>query len=160
MSRLHLDAQVDHTVSLVGLARSIRPDIAAGQYIVPIRKAAEFATRFTAADPETRHRMITAKPPATSDRRWDAFVAGLAEWLAVRAARPAPAWVRDENRCLRQGWWVTPMKPLRAWEYAGGPTSSGCCGRPAPSTGPSWRSTPAGWRRPTNRLTGPATAWS
>ncbi len=122
-SRLHLEAQGDHTVSLVGLARSIQPDVTAGQYIVPIRKAAEFAARFTAADPETRHRMITARPPATGDRRWDAFVAGLAEWLAVRADVPAPTWVSDENRYLRQGWWVTPMKSMRAWEYAASPMS-------------------------------------
>src|SRR5262249_26478569 len=64
-----------------------------------------------------RHRMITARPPETGDPRWDAFVAGLAEWLAVQAGMPAPGWVRDDNRYLRRGWWVTPMKSMRAWEY-------------------------------------------
>jgi transcriptional regulator with XRE-family HTH domain len=77
--RLQVDAQVDHAVSIVGLARSIRSDVAAGDYPGPVRKAAELAARFGEADPATRHRMITAKPPPTGDSRWDAFLAGLAE---------------------------------------------------------------------------------
>jgi transcriptional regulator with XRE-family HTH domain len=121
--RLRVNAQVDHSASIVGLARSIRPEISAGDYIAPVRKAAELATRFAGADPESRHRMISARPPETGDPRWDAFLAGLAEWLAVRADVPAPAWVRDEGRYLRRGWWVTPMESLRAWEYAGSPMS-------------------------------------
>jgi hypothetical protein len=67
--------------------------------------------------------MITAKPPPTGDSRWDAFLAGLSEWLAVRAGLSAPAWVHDADRYLRRGWWVTPMKSMHAWEYAGSPMS-------------------------------------
>jgi len=122
-SRLRVEAHVDHTASAAGLARSIRPDVSAGDYIVPVRKAAELAARFAGADSEIRHRMITARPPETGDPRWDAFVAGLTEWLAVRAGVPAPSWVRDDNRYLRRGWWVTPMESMRAWEYAGSPVS-------------------------------------
>jgi hypothetical protein len=88
-----------------------------------VRKAAELAARFGEADPAARHRMITAKPPPTGDSRWDAFLAGLAEWLAVRAGLPAPAWAHDADRYLRRGWWVTPMKSMHAWEYAGSPMS-------------------------------------
>jgi hypothetical protein len=60
-----------------------------------------------------------------SPLRWlvRAFLAGLAEWLAVRASVPAPPWVREDNRYLRRGWWVTPMESMRAWEYAGSPVS-------------------------------------
>lgn len=32
----------------------------------------------------------------------DAAGAGLAEWLAVRAGRPAPAWVHDADRYLHR----------------------------------------------------------
>jgi transcriptional regulator with XRE-family HTH domain len=120
---LRVDAHVDHSASIVGLARSIRPDNLVGDHIGPVRKAAELAARFAGADQKGQHRMITARPPETGDPRWDAFVAGLAEWLAVRAGVPAPAWVRDDNRYLRYGWWVTPMESMRAWEYAGSPVS-------------------------------------
>jgi transcriptional regulator with XRE-family HTH domain len=122
-SRVLVEARLDHTASVAGLARSIQPDIAAGGYIVPVRKAAELAARFAGADRDVRHRMIAAKPPETGDPRWDAFVAGLAEWLAVRVGQSAPAWVRDDTRYLRRGWWVTPMESMRAWEYAGSPMS-------------------------------------
>jgi transcriptional regulator with XRE-family HTH domain len=121
--RLRVDAQVDHSASIAGLGQSIRPDISAGDYIAPVRKAAELATRFGGADRESRHRMISARPPEMGDPRWDAFLAGLAEWLAVRTGMSAPAWVRDEGRYLRRGWWVTPMESLHAWEYAGSPVS-------------------------------------
>lgn len=121
--RLRVDAQVDYSASIAGLARSIRPDIAAEDYSGPVRKAAELATRFAGAAQDRRHRMITARPPDTGDPRWDAFLAGLAEWLAVRVGVPAPAWVYDNSRYLRRGWWVTPMESLRAWEYAGSPMS-------------------------------------
>jgi hypothetical protein len=70
-----------------------------------------------------RHRMIAARPPEPGDPRWDAFLAGLAEWLAVQAGMPAPGRVRNDNRYLRHGWWVTPMKSMRVWEYAGSPMS-------------------------------------
>jgi transcriptional regulator with XRE-family HTH domain len=121
--RLRVEATVDHAASVVGLARSIQPDVSTGNYIAAIRKAAELASRFRAADADVRHRMITAKPPPTGDPRWDAFLAGLAEWLAVRADLSAPPWVGDPDRYLHYGWWVTPMESMYAWEYAGSPMS-------------------------------------
>jgi transcriptional regulator with XRE-family HTH domain len=120
--RLRLEAQPDYAASLVGLARSIRVDAAADP-LGPVRRAAELASRFRAAPADVQRRMITAKPPPTGDPRWDAFIAGLAEWLAVRAGLSAPVWVRDGDRYLRRGWWVTPMASMRAWEYAGSPMS-------------------------------------
>jgi hypothetical protein len=67
--------------------------------------------------------MVTAEPSPTGDRRWDVFLAGLAEWLTVRAGMPAPAWARQSDRYLHRGWWISPMKSMEAWEYAGGPAS-------------------------------------
>ena len=90
---LRIAPELDYGASLVGLARSIREDIASNDCTWPIRKAAELVTRFRHADPEGRHRMITAEPPSTGDQRWDAFVAAVAEWLAVQHGLEAPAWV-------------------------------------------------------------------
>ncbi|HEX5497116.1 MAG TPA: helix-turn-helix transcriptional regulator [Mycobacteriales bacterium] len=122
-TRLRIDPYVDYAASIVGLARSIREDIAGGDYVWPIRKTAELAHRFGNADPDVRHRMVTAEPPTTGDRRWDVFLGGLAEWLTVRAAVPVPAWARAEDRYLDHGWWITPMESMHAWEYAGTPAS-------------------------------------
>lgn len=121
--RLQVTPHVDYAVSIVGLARSIREDIDSGDQAVPVRKAAELVHRFGRADSNTRHRMIAARPPETGDPRWDAFLGALAEWLAVQAGVPTPAWAVDDDRHLHRGWWVTRMKSMRAWEYAGSPAS-------------------------------------
>ena len=122
-TRLRIEPYVDYAASIVGLALSIRGDIAQDDYAWPIRKAAELGHRFGNADAEVRHRMIAGEPPPTGDARWDAFLGGLAEWLAVQADFPVPAWARDESRYLRHGWWISPMVSMRAWEYAGSPIS-------------------------------------
>jgi transcriptional regulator with XRE-family HTH domain len=121
--RLHVEPHVDYSASIVGLARSIREDIARDDTTLPVRKTAELVHRFGRANPDTRDRMITARPPETGDPRWDAFLGALAEWLAVQADIPAPPWARDADRYLRRGWWITHMKSMRAWEYAGSPAS-------------------------------------
>lgn len=121
--RLDLEPRPDHTASITGLARSIGKDVASGDRSWPVRKAAELVKRFDAADRDTRHRMIAAEPSATGDVHWDAFLAALAEWLAVRTGLPAPEWVHRESRYVHGGWWVTPMRSMRAWEYAGSPAS-------------------------------------
>ncbi|HEX6418050.1 MAG TPA: helix-turn-helix transcriptional regulator [Acidimicrobiales bacterium] len=122
---LHVEPQVDHATSLVGLAMSIRRDIEADpdDRESPVRRAAELVGRFWRADASDRTRMLAAPPQPTGDRRWDAFVGGLAEWLAVRAGLHVPAWAHADDRYLHHGWWVTTMPSMRAWEYAGTPAS-------------------------------------
>lgn len=67
--------------------------------------------------------MIADNPPSTGAATWDAFVGGLAEWLAVNAGVPTPEWTGRDGRFLRRSWWVSPMRSMRAWEYAGSPIS-------------------------------------
>lgn len=122
-TRLHIGSEVDYAASIVGLALSIRSAISEGDETRPVRMAAELVNRFGAGDAPTRSGMISAEPPPTGDARWDAFVAALAEWLAVRTGVPAPPWAYHKDRYLGRGWWVTPMGSMRAWEYAGSPAS-------------------------------------
>ncbi len=122
-ARLRVEPEPDYAASIVGLARAIRDDIGSGDTSMSVRRAAELAARFGTSDVETRLRMISAEPSAIGDARWDAFVAALAEWLAVRAGMSAPDWTHHANRYLHEGWWVTPMVSMRAWEYAGSPAS-------------------------------------
>ena len=121
--RLRVEPQLDHAASVVGLALSIRRDIAVDDTSLVVRKAAEFAHRYNRSDTGRRLRMITAEPPSTGDHRWDAFLAALVEWLAVRTGVGAPDWVHDDDRSLRHGWWITSIPSMRAWEYAGSAAS-------------------------------------
>jgi transcriptional regulator with XRE-family HTH domain len=122
-SRLRVEAHLDHAASVVGLALSMQADVAAGDYVVPVRKAAELAARFAGADEEARRRMITARPPETGDPRWDAFLAGLAERLAVRAGMPAPAGSATTTATYATAGGSRRLESMRAWEYAGSPMS-------------------------------------
>lgn len=121
--RLRIEPLVDSAASIVGLALSIRADVARGDRTWPVRRAAELTARFQGADDPTRRRMLAAEPPSTGAPEWDAFVAALAEWLAVKVGTSAPGWATNRDRYLRHGWWVTQMESMRAWEYAGSPAS-------------------------------------
>lgn len=120
---LAVTPEVDYSVSIVGLALSIRTDLALGDEAQIVRKAAELVHCFQVASDDQRGRMIEAEPPPVGDPQWDAFLAALAEWMAVRSGTHVPAWVHKSARYLPYGWWVTPMKSMRAWEYAGSPAS-------------------------------------
>jgi transcriptional regulator with XRE-family HTH domain len=102
--RLRVEPVADYTASIVGLARAIRDDITAGDTSMSVRRSAELAARFENGDIETRHRMIAAE-------------------LAVRAGMSTPDWAHHADRYLHEGWWITQMAAMRAWEYAGSPAS-------------------------------------
>jgi transcriptional regulator with XRE-family HTH domain len=121
--RLGLDSPADYSASVLGLGLSIREDLATGDRSAVVRKAAEFVHRFDNADRASQRRMLLAEPPLTGEAEWDAFLAGLAEWIGTRARVDPPAWTEGPGRFLGHGWWVTPMASMRAWEYAGSPVS-------------------------------------
>lgn len=57
-------------------------------------------------DDAERRALLEPEPPTTGDVRRDAFVAGLAEYLTVRAGITVPGWTQDECRCLSTWWFV------------------------------------------------------
>lgn len=121
--RLGVQSVLDGAVSLAGLAQCIAADLVASpeDQATPVSRAAELVERFERVDPAARRRMLAAKPVTTSSDRWDALLAALAEWLAVRAQIDPPAWAHDPDRYLDRSWWVTPSTSMQAWEYAGSP---------------------------------------
>lgn len=123
--RISFEPVVDHASSVVGLALAIRRDVAEDGDVraAPVRRAAELVARYQRADADGRRRMLAAQPPSTDDPHWDAFLGGLAEWLAVRADSDTPSWAHEARRYLDHGWWVTTLPSMRAWEYAGAPAA-------------------------------------
>jgi transcriptional regulator with XRE-family HTH domain len=122
--RLELATEPDSR-SVAGLGRAIAGDLRhdPDDRMTPVRRAAELTARFERGDQSTRAVMLSRPPATTGDPRWDSFLAALAEWLGVRGSVPVPAWVHDRDRYLDRSWWVTPMRSLEAWEYAGSPAS-------------------------------------
>lgn len=121
--RLTVEAPVDYASSMLGLGLSIRADLAAEDPSAIVRKGAELVHRFESAETGHQLAMLAVGPPPTGQGEWDAFLGGVAEWLATRAGIEPPTWVSAPSRFLRRGWWVTPMASMRAWEYAGTPVS-------------------------------------
>lgn len=121
--RLRLDVSPDSAGSVLGLSLVLRHEMEAGERPSVVRRAAELASRFESAARSARAGMLMAEPPSVGVAEWDAFLGGLAEWLAVRVGAQPPAWTESPKRFLDRGWWVTSMASLRAWEYAGTPVS-------------------------------------
>jgi transcriptional regulator with XRE-family HTH domain len=121
--RLHLEVEDDSRVAAIALARAVSADIDNGDEGLVVRRASEFVARFRSVEDEVAKRMVVAEPRETGSSQWDAFLAALVEWLAVGRDIDVPAWVYDKSRYLFEGWWVTPMESMRAWEYAGSPAS-------------------------------------
>jgi transcriptional regulator with XRE-family HTH domain len=111
--------------TITGLAQTIEADLRQDpeDCTVPVRRAAEFAAHFDRSEPSTEQSMIRPRPPRTGDAHWDAFLAALVEWLAVGHGVDVPEWVHDPSRYLKEGWWVTTMPSMHAWEFAGSPAS-------------------------------------
>lgn len=76
------------------------------------RLVAEFLEEYRWEPKETRRTLLVSEPPPTGDERWDVCVAALAEHLAARDDRAAPAW--SESRCLRRFWFPFNTRAARA----------------------------------------------
>lgn len=77
------------------------------------RELDQFTDDFRAARRRDKTGLIAAAPAPTGDRRLDAYLAGLAEYLANEAGLPAPRWVEDQNRFL-ESWWILAETPSAA----------------------------------------------
>src|SRR6266487_2316941 len=82
------------------------------------RLVAEFLEEYRWEPVEARFRLLADEPPSTGDERWDVLVAALAEHLAARDGRGAPAW--SEPRRLRRFWFPfnTPAARVDAVVHA------------------------------------------
>ena len=63
--------------------------------------------------------MLAASPPLMRDRFAlgavnDAYLAAVAASLSARLAVPAPTWTRDPERILREPWFASPGRHMRA----------------------------------------------
>jgi hypothetical protein len=69
----------------------------------------EFLEEFRHEPPDVMARLITEEPSRVDDVRWDAFLAGLAEYLAEKHQLPIPAWVHDTSRRLTSPWFLNEL---------------------------------------------------
>lgn len=94
-------------LSMVSLARLMAGADDAGRW----RLVAEFLEDYRWEPPDSRSTLLEAEPTGTGDERWDVFLAALAEHLAARDGRGAPAWA--ESRSLQQLWFPFNTRAAR-----------------------------------------------
>lgn len=63
---------------------------------------------------DVRRGAIAARPEPCGDARFDAYLAALAEYLAMRHRLPVPDWVYDDDRFLETWWFSTGCPSLHA----------------------------------------------
>jgi hypothetical protein len=75
------------------------------------RLVAEFLEEYRWEPIDSRWELLEAEPQATGDEHWDVFLAALAEHLAARDRRGAPAWA--QSRSLRRFWFPFNTRAAR-----------------------------------------------
>jgi hypothetical protein len=73
----------------------------------------EFLEEYEHEPATDRRSLVEAEPAKTGDARWDALLAGIAEWLAARDSYPIPRWVATPDRTLSEPWSPHRLASLR-----------------------------------------------
>jgi hypothetical protein len=124
-------------ITAVTLRQGARTDLYAAGHLPPIGQALSVAEAGAAIagteDEQTRLRiffefirgadeagasaldLIVDEPALVGDQRFDALLAGAAEYIAVRCGRPGPLWSVSIERFLDSAWWVSDLPSARAF---------------------------------------------
>ena len=109
-------------VTVPAAAAAIRKGLRAGwsraDLVRVIRELRSNAASITAP---TDRAAFFAEPSTTGDARWDAFLAGVVEDLALRGQWPPPAWSAGHG--LNEFWFVGGESNLQAYAFARSPIS-------------------------------------
>jgi transcriptional regulator with XRE-family HTH domain len=109
--------------SLAELAVVVRGDLATSREGDALRLLFGFADDFRASSRPGRLSLTGEEPPPTGDRRFDAALAGLAEFLAAEAGLPAPPWVNAPGRFAEPFWFVARQPAFHAYVLAHTPAA-------------------------------------
>jgi hypothetical protein len=71
-------------------------------------------TFYLERDAESRAAMLSPEPPVSGDERADAYLAAVAEHLALRNNLPVPAWTRGKARFLKRPFFPAGLESLKA----------------------------------------------
>src|ERR1022692_1142979 len=96
--------------SLEQLAPIIAEDLEHDRERDALRLLFGFADDFRGSPRPGRIPLLQREPPPTGDARFDAALAGTAEFFAREGQIPAPGWVDEPNRFV-EPWWFVASKP-------------------------------------------------
>ena len=104
--------------SLAEVAQTIEEDLGEGRERDALRLLFGFADDFRGSSRPGRIALLADEPPPTGDARFDAALAGVAEFFASEAAIPAPPWIDGPGRFVQPWWFVASLPALHAYTLA------------------------------------------
>jgi transcriptional regulator with XRE-family HTH domain len=107
--------------SLVELSQTIEEDLKQEQEADALRLLFGFADDFRGSSRPGRIALLRDEPSDTGDARFDAALAGVAEFFAVEDAIPTPAWVNGSGRFVEPWWFVASRPAFHAYTLANTP---------------------------------------
>lgn len=108
-------------VSLAELAQTITKDLEQDHERDALRLLFGFADDFRGSSRPGQFALLSDKPPPTGEARFDAALAGVAEFFADEHAIPAPDWVDDPGRFVEPWWFVASRPAFHAYTLANTP---------------------------------------
>jgi hypothetical protein len=105
-------------VTLARLAAVIKTDMADGREEDAKRLIFGFADDFRGSGLVGKAALIATEPPMTGDPRFDAVLAGTAEYFAREAGIPAPTWTEAPGRFVEPFWVWAPQVEFDAYVIA------------------------------------------
>lgn len=109
--------------SLAELSQTIQQDLEDGREQDALRLLFGFADDFRGSSRPGAIQLIADEPPTTGDSRFDATLAGVAEFFASERAIPAPGWVDQPNRFVEPLWFVASRPKFDAYTLANTPAT-------------------------------------
>lgn len=94
------------TASLENTADGIRETLAQGCPGDAFRQVIQFVNDTERVTTNQLQAVLRIEPTSSEDGRWDAFLAGIAEYLARRRNIPTPGWASAPSRFLDRFWFV------------------------------------------------------
>jgi transcriptional regulator with XRE-family HTH domain len=104
--------------SLEQLAPEIAEDLALAREHDALRLLFGFADDFRGSSRPGKISLIREEPTGTGDPRFDAALAGTAEFFARESEIAAPAWVEEPGRFVEPWWFATDRQAFEAYTFA------------------------------------------
>lgn len=104
----HVAVGIDRSAgpSLEQAAMAIRRSLATRDPDDAFRQVIMFVDDIKRVDRSAARRALRIEPETTGDKRWDALLAGIAEYCSHLVGLPVPGWASAPSRFLRKAWFV------------------------------------------------------
>jgi transcriptional regulator with XRE-family HTH domain len=109
--------------SLAQLSQTIKQDLQDGREQDALRLLFGFADDVRRSSRPGAIDLIAQEPAATGDTRFDAALAGVAEFFAAERGIGAPAWVNGPERFVAPLWFVASRPEFNAYALANTPAA-------------------------------------